>query len=96
MNENVYLNISINLGIPQQDETSDAMLKIEATSHYIWAVFWAMKKLAEGEDLLDLQTESQLFTFIEFRENVRFLSDIGAALADKLTVYNLHIKKETE
>src|SRR5690349_5745264 len=74
------------------DRAKDERLRIDQTRYYLNAVFSSLNIAAKGYNLLNIETGNELSTFPEFLQNVEMLSEIGIALAERLTIYSLAIK----
>lgn len=83
----IEIPISIFTEFHTSDEIQEAKMRVEQTAFHIGACFWFMKTVARGHDLLELQTDSKLFTTNEFTGNVDLLCQIGEGLADSLEMH---------
>ena len=92
-NQPLQIPITITTGYFESgDKAQDDRIRIDQTSYYLASIFWFMNTACKGYELLDMQTETKLFTFVEFRSHIENLSEIGNALAERLTIYSLAIK----
>ena len=90
----VDLKITVYTDYHGENKQERARIRIEQTSHHLSALFWFIRKAAEGYSLLDLQTDTKLFSFGEFRENIQPLCALGIGLSNELTLYSVQTEAE--
>lgn len=88
----LQIGVNITTGYQESgDKVKDDCLRIDQTSYYLAAIFGLMNTAAKGYNLLELETDHQLFTFPEFLQTVEYLSEIGIGLVEQLTTYSVSI-----
>lgn len=79
----IPLTISTEIDTTKDKYPTDA---IDHISYQLDTIFFCIQQLARGEDLLDIQTDSQLMDYSTYRYHAQNLSRIGMGLSEELTI----------